>query len=72
MLYGCESLNRTVSQMTGGSPNLGGKRPKEKTRLTDYRSCGAIMGELNCLTQQSMEMTVTCETATQVSLQFIY
>uniref|UniRef100_A0A8C7SL15 Cation/H+ exchanger domain-containing protein n=1 Tax=Oncorhynchus mykiss TaxID=8022 RepID=A0A8C7SL15_ONCMY len=41
------------------------KRPKEKTRLTDYRSCGAIMGELNCLTQQSMEMTVTCETATQ-------
>ncbi|XP_020311239.2 sodium/hydrogen exchanger 10 [Oncorhynchus tshawytscha] len=52
-------------KMTGGSPNLGGKRPKEKTRLTDYRSCGAIMGELNCLTQQSMEMTVTCETATQ-------
>ncbi|CAB1323366.1 unnamed protein product, partial [Coregonus sp. 'balchen'] len=52
-------------KMTGGRPNLGGKSPKEKTRLTDYRSCGAIMGELNCLTQQPMEMTVTCETATQ-------
>uniref|UniRef100_A0A4W3IBV8 Uncharacterized protein n=1 Tax=Callorhinchus milii TaxID=7868 RepID=A0A4W3IBV8_CALMI len=33
--------------------------------FTDYRSSGAIIGELNCLTQQIMEVTVTCETVAQ-------
>ncbi|XP_048463260.1 sodium/hydrogen exchanger 10-like [Rhincodon typus] len=39
----------------------------DKTRpsFTDYRSSGAIIGELNCLTQQRMEVTVTCETVAQ-------
>ncbi|KAJ7997849.1 hypothetical protein DPEC_G00216430 [Dallia pectoralis] len=52
-------------KMTGESPDLGGNRPSPKTRLTDYRGCGEILGELNCLTQKPMEITVTCETATQ-------
>ncbi|XP_019912280.1 sodium/hydrogen exchanger 10-like [Esox lucius] len=52
-------------KMTGGSPDLGGNSPREKTRLTDYRGCGEILGVLNCLTLQPMEMTVTCETSTQ-------
>ncbi|XP_053137398.1 sodium/hydrogen exchanger 10-like isoform X2 [Hemicordylus capensis] len=32
---------------------------------TDYLATGAIIGELNCLTNQEMEYTVTCETAVQ-------
>ncbi|KAJ6664980.1 hypothetical protein lerEdw1_005211 [Lerista edwardsae] len=32
---------------------------------TDYLVTGAIIGELNCLTKQEMEYTVTCETAVQ-------
>ncbi|KAM6973381.1 sperm-specific sodium:proton exchanger-like [Aplochiton taeniatus] len=52
-------------KITGVSPNLGGKEPSKKGLLTDYQSCGAILGELNCLTQQPMESTITCETATQ-------
>ncbi|XP_060694438.1 sodium/hydrogen exchanger 10-like [Hemiscyllium ocellatum] len=41
--------------------------PSDKIRptFTDYRSSGAIIGELNCLTQQRMEVTVTCETVAQ-------
>uniref|UniRef100_A0A4W3I816 Cation/H+ exchanger transmembrane domain-containing protein n=1 Tax=Callorhinchus milii TaxID=7868 RepID=A0A4W3I816_CALMI len=39
--------------------------------FTDYRSSGAIIGELNCLTQQIMEVTVTCETVAQVRTNFI-
>ncbi|XP_059831577.1 sodium/hydrogen exchanger 10-like isoform X1 [Hypanus sabinus] len=38
---------------------------KAKPTFTDYRSSGAIIGELNCLTQQRMEVTVTCETVAQ-------
>lgn len=45
---------------------MGGKKPKDRNQQTDYRSCGTILGELNCLTQQPMEVTVTSETATQV------
>ncbi|KAI4889848.1 hypothetical protein NFI96_010474 [Prochilodus magdalenae] len=37
----------------------------EESRVIEYRSCGTIMGELNCLTQQPLDFTVTCETATQ-------
>ncbi|XP_069757312.1 sperm-specific sodium:proton exchanger-like isoform X4 [Narcine bancroftii] len=38
---------------------------KIRPTFTDYRSSGAIIGELNCLTQQKMEVTVTCETVAQ-------
>ncbi|XP_032894450.1 sodium/hydrogen exchanger 10-like [Amblyraja radiata] len=38
---------------------------KDGPTFTDYRSSGAIIGELNCLTQQRMEVTVTCETVAQ-------
>ncbi|MGH0122608.1 UNVERIFIED_CONTAM: hypothetical protein FKN15_029037 [Acipenser sinensis] len=61
----------TATQVHGTSPYLGTKRlalasdSAEMSRLTDYRSSGAILGDLNCLTQQRMEITVTCETATQ-------
>uniref|UniRef100_W5M3J2 Solute carrier family 9 member C1 n=1 Tax=Lepisosteus oculatus TaxID=7918 RepID=W5M3J2_LEPOC len=72
-----QGIHLIVSGMVkihGTSPDLGSKQKiqsqdlseKDKTRTTDYRSCGAILGELNCLTQNVMEMTVTCETATQM------
>ncbi|XP_053251595.1 sodium/hydrogen exchanger 10-like isoform X2 [Podarcis raffonei] len=35
------------------------------TSYTDYLVAGAIIGELNCLTKQEMEYSVTCETAVQ-------
>ncbi|MGH0144912.1 UNVERIFIED_CONTAM: hypothetical protein FKN15_019345 [Acipenser sinensis] len=60
-----------VKEVHGTSPYLGTKKQAlasdsaEMSRLTDYRSSGAILGDLNCLTQQRMEITVTCETATQ-------
>ncbi|XP_041052584.1 sodium/hydrogen exchanger 10-like [Carcharodon carcharias] len=38
---------------------------ESRPSFTDYRSSGAIIGELNCLTQQRMEVTVTCETVAQ-------
>ncbi|XP_041965553.1 sodium/hydrogen exchanger 10-like isoform X1 [Alosa sapidissima] len=55
-------------KITGYSPDLGGKKLKDRNQQTDYRSCGTILGELNCLTQQPMEVTVTSETATQTCL----
>ncbi|MGH0136878.1 UNVERIFIED_CONTAM: hypothetical protein FKN15_009590 [Acipenser sinensis] len=69
-----QGIHLVVSGMVkvhGTSPYLGTKRlalasdSAEMSRLTDYRSSGAILGDLNCLTQQRMEITVTCETATQ-------
>ena len=36
------------------------------TPYTDYLATGAIIGEVNCLTRQDMEYSVTCETAVQV------
>uniref|UniRef100_UPI00398F830F sperm-specific sodium:proton exchanger-like isoform X2 n=1 Tax=Pristiophorus japonicus TaxID=55135 RepID=UPI00398F830F len=38
---------------------------KSMPSFTDYKSSGAIIGELNCITQQKMEVTVTCETVAQ-------
>ncbi|KAK6472662.1 sodium/hydrogen exchanger 10-like [Huso huso] len=69
-----QGIHLVVSGMVkvhGTSPYLGTKKlalasdSAEMSRLTDYRSSGAILGDLNCLTQQRMEITVTCETATQ-------
>ncbi|KAL6480686.1 hypothetical protein MHYP_G00117190 [Metynnis hypsauchen] len=54
-----------VVKMTGSSPGYGGREQKEKSHVIDYQSSGTIIGELNCLTQQPLEFTVTCETATQ-------
>lgn len=50
----------------GWRPSYGGTEQKEKRPMMDYRSSGTILGELNCLTQQPMEVTVICETVTQV------
>lgn len=55
-------------KITGRSPDLGSRKEKEKQHHIDYRSCGTILGELNCLTQQPMEVTITSETATQTCL----
>ncbi|XP_063053024.1 sodium/hydrogen exchanger 10-like [Engraulis encrasicolus] len=53
-------------KISGRNPDLGSK--KARNQQTDYRSCGTILGELNCLTQQPMEVTITSETATQTCL----
>ncbi|XP_069821384.1 sperm-specific sodium:proton exchanger-like isoform X2 [Dendropsophus ebraccatus] len=70
-------LHLMVSGMVklhGSSPNYGHsietKDPGKDNAIPDglyrdYRSSGAILGEVNCLTKQEMEYTVTCETAVQ-------
>ncbi|XP_062306835.1 sodium/hydrogen exchanger 10-like isoform X2 [Osmerus eperlanus] len=62
-----DGIHLIVSGMvktTGTKPSLGGPVDREN-RVTDYRGCGSILGELNCLTLQPTEATVICETATQ-------
>ncbi|XP_039391929.1 sodium/hydrogen exchanger 11-like [Mauremys reevesii] len=60
-------------QLCGSSPSYGVANDVYELRnpkwvpYTDYLVSGAIIGELNCLTKQEMEYTVTCETAVQVS-----
>nr|XP_033816260.1 sodium/hydrogen exchanger 10-like [Geotrypetes seraphini] len=36
-----------------------------KIYFTDYRGSGAILADINCLTKQPMEVTITCETLVQ-------
>ncbi|KAM4617467.1 solute carrier family 9 member C1-like [Discoglossus pictus] len=62
-----------VCQLHGSSPFFGHRKYVEGeedmqqiiSHYTDYRSIGAIVCELNCLTKQEMEYTITCETAVQ-------
>ncbi|CAM2115349.1 unnamed protein product [Caretta caretta] len=60
-----------MPKLYGSSPYYGVDKDvyehRYPTRLpyTDYLVSGAIIGELNCLTKQEMEYTVTCETAVQ-------
>ncbi|XP_075692983.1 sperm-specific sodium:proton exchanger-like isoform X2 [Rhinoderma darwinii] len=70
-------LHLMVSGMVklhGSSPNYGHSIEKKDQGIdnrtpdvpyTDYRSSGAILGEVNCLTKTEMEYTITCETAVQ-------
>ncbi|CAM4584205.1 unnamed protein product [Caretta caretta] len=69
-----QGIHLIISGMTklyGSSPYYGVDKDvyehRYPTRLpyTDYLVSGAIIGELNCLTKQEMEYTVTCETAVQ-------
>ncbi|XP_043921995.1 sodium/hydrogen exchanger 10 [Protopterus annectens] len=58
--------------IVSGMVKLHGSRPRvkyeeetqnqnEDLSYTDYRSSGSIIGELNCLTKQKMQITVFCE-----------
>ncbi|XP_039394479.1 sodium/hydrogen exchanger 10-like isoform X11 [Mauremys reevesii] len=69
-----EGIHLIISGMTklcGSSPSYGVANDVYELRnpkwvpYTDYLISGAIIGELNCLTKQEMEYTVTCETAVQ-------
>uniref|UniRef100_A0A8C8VJE5 Cyclic nucleotide-binding domain-containing protein n=1 Tax=Pelusios castaneus TaxID=367368 RepID=A0A8C8VJE5_9SAUR len=69
-----QGIHLIISGMTklyGASPRYGVDKnvyeQRYPTRMpyTDYLVSGAIIGELNCLTKQEMEYTVTCETAVQ-------
>ncbi|TFK00417.1 ras-related and estrogen-regulated growth inhibitor-like [Platysternon megacephalum] len=71
-----QGIHLIISGMTklfGSSPCYGVDKDVYEQRYptqvpyTDYLVSGAIIGELNCLTKQEMEYTVTCETAVQVS-----
>ncbi|XP_014349995.1 sperm-specific sodium:proton exchanger-like isoform X2 [Latimeria chalumnae] len=58
-------------KVSGTAPSFGNNRhqqtklEKEKKQVIDFRGIGTIFGELNCLTQQPTEATVTSETASQ-------
>ncbi|XP_053160291.1 sodium/hydrogen exchanger 10-like [Hemicordylus capensis] len=60
-----------VIQLHGSAPRYGVDREfyyqlhPPGIPYIDYLSTGAIIGELNCLTEQEMEYTGTCETAVQ-------
>uniref|UniRef100_A0A8C3RU84 Cyclic nucleotide-binding domain-containing protein n=1 Tax=Chelydra serpentina TaxID=8475 RepID=A0A8C3RU84_CHESE len=69
-----QGIHLIISGMTklyGSNPYYGVDKDvyeqRNPTRMpyTDYLVSGAIIGELNCLTKQEMEYTVTCETAVQ-------
>ncbi|XP_039393787.1 sodium/hydrogen exchanger 10-like isoform X7 [Mauremys reevesii] len=69
-----EGIHLIISGMTklcGSSPRYGvakdvyERRNPKPVPYTDYLVSGAIIGELNCLTKQEMEYTVTCETTVQ-------
>ncbi|XP_053882100.1 sodium/hydrogen exchanger 10-like [Malaclemys terrapin pileata] len=69
-----QGIHLIISGMTklyGSSPYYGvdkdifEQRDPTPVPYTDYLVSGAIIGELNCLTMQEMEYTVTCETAVQ-------
>ncbi|XP_029438721.1 sodium/hydrogen exchanger 11-like [Rhinatrema bivittatum] len=58
-------------KLYGSSPGFGHSKDyyDEDVRLgggkipfTDYRGSGAILGDVNCLTKQPMEVTIICET----------
>ncbi|XP_078238121.1 solute carrier family 9 member C1 isoform X8 [Pogona vitticeps] len=68
-----EGIHLIVSGMvklSGSAPRYGVYNEEMEERLaatpyTDYLATGAIIGEVNCLTRQDMEYSVTCETAVQ-------
>uniref|UniRef100_A0A6J0SXR7 Sodium/hydrogen exchanger 11-like n=1 Tax=Pogona vitticeps TaxID=103695 RepID=A0A6J0SXR7_9SAUR len=57
-------------KLSGSTPRYGVYNKEIEKHLaatpyTDYLGTGTIIGEVNCLTKQEMEYTVTCETAVQ-------
>ncbi|XP_069481504.1 sodium/hydrogen exchanger 11-like [Ambystoma mexicanum] len=58
-------------KLYGSNPLYGHNKSHEETEstakipFTDYRGIGTILGELNCLTKQEMEVSIICETAVQ-------
>uniref|UniRef100_A0A8C0ITR7 Cyclic nucleotide-binding domain-containing protein n=1 Tax=Chelonoidis abingdonii TaxID=106734 RepID=A0A8C0ITR7_CHEAB len=71
MPQGIHLIISGMTKLCGSSPCYGVAKdvyePRDSKRVpyTDYLVSGAIIGELNCLTKQEMEYTVTCETAVQ-------
>ncbi|XP_025044710.1 solute carrier family 9 member C1 [Pelodiscus sinensis] len=71
MPQGIHLIISGMTKLCGSSPCYGIDKDIYEQRYpttliyTDYLVSGAIIGELNCLTKQEMEYTVTCETAVQ-------
>ncbi|XP_048340517.1 sodium/hydrogen exchanger 10-like [Sphaerodactylus townsendi] len=68
---GIHLITSGMTKLHGSAPRYGVEKELYEQRhptslpYTDYLVTGAIIGELNCLTKQEMEFTVTCETAVQ-------
>ncbi|XP_075422849.1 sperm-specific sodium:proton exchanger-like isoform X3 [Ascaphus truei] len=71
---GIHLLVSGMVKLCGSNPDFGHYKDADgqetdtklaETPYTDYRCSGAIFGEVNCLTNQVMEFTITCETAVQ-------
>nr|XP_033781236.1 sodium/hydrogen exchanger 10-like isoform X3 [Geotrypetes seraphini] len=57
-------------KLHGSNPVFGHRKDSKmgggNIPFSDYRGSGAILGDINCLTQQPMEVTITCETLVKV------
>ncbi|XP_078538995.1 sperm-specific sodium:proton exchanger-like [Lissotriton helveticus] len=61
-------------KLYGSNPHFGHQHTKEQeeedersygVQFTDYRGVGTLLGEVNCLTRQVMEVSIICDSAVQ-------